>query len=406
MGERNGIEQPAVLGSLCQTIIEELKDLSSSRHGLSESTLYEALSCRPEIFDMLGVQGCLSELKSAYSRVLAELGHHSGDEFKERIAGVLARIHEAPNFSAFRVLRDDIIDLVQDYSSAVVEDKRAFSGLIAEIDAQLAEVESKCLGLIQDTSMTHRANNMFNSTMDSHVNEMEELADSSQNLSEIRKIVKTKLETIKRALERKKTEDRLRERRFESAIERLTNNLKEMQERIARDQRRRKSLELEVLIDPLTGIANRRGLDQHLRKEIKKFKRHNIIFSLIFFDIDDFKQVNDTYGHWVGDKCISNIVERVRQNLRETDFVARYGGDEFIVCLPMTDGKSADFVARKLSNAIANTRFIYQDAQIQLSISVGATQVNEMDTTESIITRADSALYEAKNKGKDLVVFS
>jgi len=402
MGEKSGNEQPAVLGFLCQMIIEELKSISSTRHGLSESSLHDALSCRSEILDLLGLQGCLSELKAAYSRILAELGHQSGEEFRSRFCAILSRIHEAPNFQTFRVLRDDVIDLVQDYNSMVAEDKRAFSGLIVEIGAQLSDVESKCLGLIQDTTMTHRANNMFNTTMDSHVTDIEEMANSSQNLSEIRKILKTKLEAIKRALERKKTEDRLRERRFESAIDRLTSNLKDMHERVARDQRRRKALELEVLIDPLTGIANRRGLDRHLRKEIKKFKRHNIIFSLVFFDIDNFKKVNDTYGHWVGDKCISYVVERVTKNLRESDFVARYGGDEFVVCLPLTDLKSADVVAQKLSNAIANTRFIYQDAQIQLSISVGAAQVEETDTTpEDVIARADAALYEAKNKGKN-----
>ncbi len=402
MGDRNGTEQPAVLGFLCQMIIEELKNLSSTRHGLSESSLHDALSYRSGILDLLGVQGCLNELKGAYSKVLAELGHHAGEEFRDRFCGILSRIHEAPNFNSFRVLRDDIIDLVQDYSSMVAEDKRAFSGLIVEIGAQLCDVENKCLGLIQDTTMTHRANNMFNTMMDSHVNDMEEMADSSKNLSDIRRIVKTKLETIKRALERKKTEDRLRERRFESDIERLTNNLKEMQERVARDQRRRRVLELEVLIDPLTGIANRRGLDRHLRKEIKKFKRHNTTFSLVFFDIDDFKKVNDTYGHWVGDKCISYVVERVKQNLRESDFIARFGGDEFVVCLPMTDLKSADFVATKLSNAISNTRFIYQDAQIQLAISAGAAQVEQTDATpESIIARADAALYEAKSRGRE-----
>jgi diguanylate cyclase len=126
---------------------------------------------------------------------------------------------------------------------------------------------------------------------------------------------------------------------------------------------------------------------------------------MIFIDIDDFKRVNDTYGHWVGDKCLKKIVSKIKPIIRESDFMARYGGDEFIIVLTGTDRKAARIVANKLSNKISRTHFLYQSSEIKLSVSIGLTQIEETDhAPEIIFTRADAALYEAKNQGKNRVI--
>jgi diguanylate cyclase len=206
-------------------------------------------------------------------------------------------------------------------------------------------------------------------------------------------------------LETKKAEDQIRQKHFGTEIENLNTNLEVMQTRIARDRIKRKSLEQEILVDPLTGIANRRAIERHLRKAIKKYKRYRKIFSMVFIDIDDFKKVNDTYGHWVGDKCLKKIVSKIKPLIREDDFVARYGGDEFIIVLPSADRRAAHGIAHKLSSAISKTRFLYLNSEIELSVSIGLTQMEETDyAPEVIFARADAALYEAKNQGKNCVI--
>jgi diguanylate cyclase (GGDEF)-like protein len=146
-------------------------------------------------------------------------------------------------------------------------------------------------------------------------------------------------------------------------------------------------------------------MERRINKGIRRHERDKTVFSLVFVDIDDFKRVNDTYGHRVGDKCLQSLVGRMRQVLRESDHIARYGGDEFVIFLANTGKKAAQVVANKLSSAISKTCFLYRNTEIQLSVSIGITQIESGDTSpEEIIARADTALYEAKNLGKDCII--
>jgi diguanylate cyclase len=400
-----GIGKPGALDYLCELIIDELKNFSSSRQCISPSSLLRALSSRAEILEFLGSQDHIKELKSAYIKILNELNDFLGEQYKEQLDELIARINVADSLIILYLLLDEIVALVRTCISRSQDKEKALASLVIEISTQLVEVEKKCLCLIENSTLTHRANSLFNNMLESQIADFETSAKSCEDVLEVRGIIRAKLDAIKSALETKKTEDQVREVVFESTIENLKTNLKVMEEKIDRGQRRRKHLEQEVLIDPLTGIANRRAMERHIRKEMKKYKRYKTVFSLIFIDIDDFKRVNDSYGHWVGDKCMKSLVGRIKQILRETDLIARYGGDEFIIFTTATERKAAQAVANKLSNAISKTCFIYKNSKIQLSVSIGVTQVEETDDgLGEIISRVDSALYEAKNQGKNRVV--
>jgi diguanylate cyclase (GGDEF)-like protein len=386
-------------------LIEELKKLSASGQGISSSSLVEALSNRVEDLGFIEVQNHLKEIKTYCIKVLDELNSLFGDQYREQFVELLARVSAAGNAEILNVLIDDIIGLAHTCISSSQDRNRTLSDLVFEISVQLGEVEQKCVRLIEGTALTHRANDSFNNSLESQISDLESSTQSCQDVFEIRQILRAKLSTIKSALETKKAEDQVRERAFASTIEYLTGSLKGMQERLNRDQKRRAYLEQEILTDPLTGIANRRVIERLIRKEMKNHQRRKAVFSLVFIDIDDFKNVNDTYGHRVGDKCIRSLVRRFKQVLRQTDLIARYGGDEFIVFLAGTDRKAAGAVANKLSDAISKTCFMYKDSQIQLSISMGVTQVeNSDDSPEKILSRVDTALYKAKALGRDRVI--
>ena len=123
------------------------------------------------------------------------------------------------------------------------------------------------------------------------------------------------------------------------------------------------------------------------------------------FDIDHFKSINDQYGHWAGDKCLKEIIKRIKPILRETDFLARWGGEEFIILFPGTDIENATGVAERLRKTIENTRFLYHKQEIGITVSIGVTQAQASDHgQESIFNRVDKAMYEAKKKGRNRVV--
>jgi diguanylate cyclase len=167
----------------------------------------------------------------------------------------------------------------------------------------------------------------------------------------------------------------------------------------AYDEIRQQSTQLmtftEVRTDPLTSVFNRRGLDDTLRVHLAMVARYHTTFSLAMFDIDHFKQVNDREGHVHGDRALQELATLFEDSVRDTDVVARYGGEEFIVVMPQTDLTGACTFAERLRDLVAN--------RMTITISGGVAVAVEGDTPESLIARADAALYSAKHAGRNRV---
>lgn len=153
----------------------------------------------------------------------------------------------------------------------------------------------------------------------------------------------------------------------------------------------------EVRTDPLTGVNNRRGLDDALASQFALMSRYDSIFSLTLFDIDHFKSVNDKEGHLHGDHVLQELARLLDESVRETDIVARYGGEEFVVVMPQTDLQGACIFSERL-------REIIED-RLSVTVSGGVAMVEDGDTVETLIARADTALYGAKLAGRNRVYF-
>lgn len=154
--------------------------------------------------------------------------------------------------------------------------------------------------------------------------------------------------------------------------------------------------------DPLTGLCNRRSLEKSISICIDNFNRHGVKFSVLIFDIDDFKTINDTYGHQDGDKVLVSISDILKDSSRAADYCARWGGEEFIIVLPNEDINGAINKAEKLRVAIESK--VSSPAKITCSFGVSDCYA-EGTSIENIIKRADAALYHAKFMGKNRVEF-
>ncbi len=168
-----------------------------------------------------------------------------------------------------------------------------------------------------------------------------------------------------------------------------------------------KSLEQEAQRDGLTGLYNRVFFDQALAEKVGQAKRSGGQLGLVLFDVDEFKRVNDTYGHQAGDKVLAGIAKVLGSGLRPSDIVARYGGEEFVLLLPDTDGPGAAVVAERLRKHVADSAHEVGNA-IALSVTVSAgcstLEPESLATSESLLGAADSALYAAKRAGRNRVV--
>lgn len=156
--------------------------------------------------------------------------------------------------------------------------------------------------------------------------------------------------------------------------------------------------------DPLTGLANRFAYDQQLANEIARYQRYGTSFALCVADIDFFKRINDQYGHLAGDKVLRLMAKVLRSSLRGVDFIARFGGEEFVILMPSTGGESARQAAEKVRKAVEQSPFNFQSRPVHITISIGVAEVVSDDTAESLFGRADSNLYAAKSNGRNKVV--
>lgn len=159
-------------------------------------------------------------------------------------------------------------------------------------------------------------------------------------------------------------------------------------------------LKTQANFDYLTNIYNRRGLSQQLDLELNKAERYDARLSFILIDIDNFKQVNDTYGHKAGDTLLQEMSHLTQDSIRKSDVVARWGGEEFAILLPEADITQAQHLAEKIRTIVSTHNF---ETVGSLTISIGVAQYTRNEDLDNLLHRADTALYRAKEKGKNRV---
>jgi diguanylate cyclase (GGDEF)-like protein len=158
-------------------------------------------------------------------------------------------------------------------------------------------------------------------------------------------------------------------------------------------------------VDGLTQVYNKRYLLETLDREISRAHRYGRPLSLIMFDIDHFKKINDTYGHLAGDHVLKEMAGAIKSRIRREDIMGRYGGEEFVIALPEIDNYNAMIFAEKIRRLVEKHQFIFEDVQIPVTISIGISSAwEDLENPEDFIKEADANLYRAKNSGRNCCV--
>lgn len=165
-----------------------------------------------------------------------------------------------------------------------------------------------------------------------------------------------------------------------------------------------KTLEHMTNHDPLTAIYNRDYVDKQIEYEFEKAKRYGTLFSLILFDIDIFKKVNDTFGHLAGDEVLKNTAITIKSQLRSSDIFGRYGGEEFLLMLPETNLENTAFLSQRIRQSIQRMVTVYKGNEIRITISLGVVQFRpDIKNYLQMLHEADVALYHSKESGRNAV---
>lgn len=171
--------------------------------------------------------------------------------------------------------------------------------------------------------------------------------------------------------------------------------------------KRHRQLELTSRIDSLTGLYNRRYMEQKIQEEYEVYQNTGSKFALIIVDIDWFKAVNDQYGHAGGDYLLRSVSEDLKKSVREYDTVARWGGDEFLLMLPATNEENAVRLAERIRDTVEKRRYAYDNEALSVTLTLGVSAIEYSDdSVDSIIKKADILMYQGKREGRNCIIFA
>jgi diguanylate cyclase len=213
------------------------------------------------------------------------------------------------------------------------------------------------------------------------------------DIKKVKQALISEIEQMRRTVREKQSNDNVKLEALAQQVDTLNSQLKQAH--------------TESNTDSMTGIFNRKAFDRQIAELVERNTVAKFPFSLLMLDIDNFKSINDTYGHQTGDRIIMAVVNKCRQNIRGEDFFARYGGEEFVIILPGASLRNAVKKANYICKAVASTRYRLSDSKdeqtLKVTMSVGVSCHQKADTVDSVIKRADKALYAAKHAGKNCV---
>jgi diguanylate cyclase len=217
----------------------------------------------------------------------------------------------------------------------------------------------------------------------------------------------TQLDDVRELKHRLTAEVQVLRRTVDDKQQRDQRTYIQLNQRVESLQARLSEVEEEAALDPLTRVANRRGFQRALARMLSQAQSQKLPLSLAMLDVDNFKVINDTHGHPIGDRVLLCTAQWLTKGLRQTDFVARYGGEEFAVLLGAATATQVEDRMRDVVAGIASSSYEYEllgeKERVRFTVSCGLTDLQDGDTEETLLHRADEALYEAKRKGKNRV---
>ena len=240
------------------------------------------------------------------------------------------------------------------------------------------------------------------STVQKNATLLKQHSEKEQNIEALRKYISEYTNNVQEAV---KEQERQQEAKFSCKFQAMVRQIKELQNETQSYQKTLKQQSKQLHIDFLTKIPNRAAWSERLETEIIRFNRYNTPLNMAIVDIDNFKFINDNFGHLAGDKVLNVIAQTLQKSIRNADYIARYGGEEFALLLPEINEAQTIIALNKLCARIKTIPFKFKKESLTITISIGFTTFIKTDNTDDAFERADKALYQAKNQGRDQVVF-
>ncbi|MGE4496815.1 MAG: diguanylate cyclase [Deferribacterales bacterium] len=382
--------------SLSPIIRGILKQMSEKKISLTDKTLNEAL-VENEDFNRLFQSTCRPVYKTSITnRMLPYIDSLKGYVSDRELAEVFSMINGEADI-------EDITDaFLGAMSKQLIKNDKRLSTLTEFVESLFKKVLST-----QDKMSDNLEDNIR--FVEEDINQDRELMSNAEEIEQILreegivfpgKPFTKFMEAFDSKLAGKK--DKLES--MTESYSKIETELTEYKKEVAQLNENIRKYRQETITDHLTGLNNRKYMDIKLAEEIVRFGRHGQPFCILLMDIDNFKKINDVYGHIVGDQVIKHLGGVVKAHVRKSDFSFRYGGEEFLVLLLNTDIENAVRIAEQIRSKVETTNFTLKDKTFVITVTIGVAQYMEGESVESLLERADKNLYNGKRFGKNRVV--
>lgn len=317
---------------------------------------------------------------------------------------LIKELASAKNDSALANIVTRAADLVQAHGEQLQRERLQTAEILAEVTKRLDEMA----GYLSDSSHANRSRfedtQTYSDAVMSHMRELTDEVAGATELGVLQGLVNARLESVAQHVSNFRAQEEFRQLEVNGRAERMRTRITEL-EREAIDLHSRLDSEKQgARLDPLTGIANRKSFEERFAHEIAQKPRAALAMVMLLWDLDNFKLINDSYGHRAGDRVLQSVAACFMAAVRGNDFVARIGGEEFVMLLSGAKLQQAMLVANQVRSAVEALRFHFRGTPVRVTVSCGLTEVKENDAADAAFDRADGALYRAKRGGKNLCV--
>ncbi|MDX1557434.1 MAG: diguanylate cyclase [Marinobacter sp.] len=303
-------------------------------------------------------------------------------------------------------LREGLNHVAELVIAAVTRSKREFEDFLKRLDERLELLREHFSAQSSAQSGRLHASEDLDREIREEIERVGQRLQESDNLQDLKQSVSRHLASIGQAVGRFRTQETERERVLSGQLEAMQEKVAAMEAHSEQMQEQVRKERLRAMTDLLTELPNREAWQERLSFEYNRWQRYSHPLTVGVLDIDLFKRINDSYGHKAGDRVLQLVAKEFRERLRTTDFVARFGGEEFVVLFPETEPADARSVVDKLREHVGKLPFHFRGEPVTVTFSAGLAGFVAGDTEESVFDRADRALYQAKDAGRDRVITS
>ncbi|MFP6861993.1 GGDEF domain-containing protein [Pseudomonas sp.] len=342
----------------------------------------------PHIGDSL--MGLLDELE------LPERHQPQGEALRQRVQGGL-------NWYELVAVLDDLAVLVL----AVTDSgQREFASYLKQLNERLASFLSTLSEAHEGYSESVESARSFNQELREQVSGLQASVQDAVDLPTLKQSLEARLDGLLSTVSEHQKHRDGHEDEVAQRLQSLTQKVADMEQEAQSFRDHLEEQRQKALIDPLTGLPNRAGWSERLELEMARWKRYGGELLLAVLDIDHFKRINDGYGHLAGDKVLKIIAGELAKRLRKTDFIARFGGEEFVLLIPSTPMEGGQQLLQTLLEGVEQCPFHFRGERVTITLSAGLTAFTGEEGSDQVFERADQALYRAKSGGRNRVELS